>query len=1164
MASTLNEESVERKLHAVNNTQDGIQSMSLWIIHHKAHHKKIVDLWLKVLKKGKTAHRLTLFYLCNDVVQNCKKKQAKIYMDTFKGVLKDAAPFVRDSAIKSNVGRIFTIWEERNVYDSNFISELKDMLEPDTSNRHSTRASQMAASPKHKPKTSKPTSQQPSSQQHTQQTSQVDEKTKLNHQQIVAEFKAQKMLEKISSVSKLEAEGELKLMQLSTLRLDASNLEAVKQLKDRAHGKEFSRQFEDACNKLEDYVVSLQKEIDHRTAMITMLEQSELFYEDQYREAKIVANAYKNFGSRVAIVKKKLDELKLTLPDPPSPMPSPTPDAPSPGSTPPADIEMQADNTEAVDMELSESDNDTDATRNILEVVNDTEANAEMSPQSITWPPSPSSDSNQMVDHKGLTEDNYDSGAGGSSSKKTEECNSLEKRIASMLPNLPLGASMSSPINEVPPPVLQQSSSRKEHRYHSDRKHSRSSTTASDESPDWLDGSNIRSSSTSPAHSSHKSSHRKLHSSSSGMHNSSSSSSSSSSRVASSTATAAAAAATAYDSPPLSNDEGSSTPLNDEGGGTPVQDEKEEQTTRENPIDFLTKLINQTQKSPKTSTASFLQNLMNTGMKPFTSYDDTKTKETPVDLNPPTMPPQMPPPTLGPVPVSMPSQSALQPPSPQHNQTATPPQSWAAWKAQHGPPDDLPNMITSAPPPPPPNMPPQMLSPQQHEPVGMPSMPQRPDITTLPPMMGPPPPPDHLPGMAPMPPLPEPLPSGVAPVPPPDCLPPGMVNPGNESIPPPGLPPMQPPPESVGMANIQRHDQMVMPGGIPGINPPFHPADTPLPPRSPWKHDMNAPYCPISNASDPSDGYNSSPQGQTSPEPCPMPPPWMSQPPPQPHDPSIPPPLTMGPPPPHARPMGRSVLQDFSNPSDTINPLPDSLQGAKPPPQAPPPSNGNTPAVYTSRVNRVLSQSEFLDDQREFTEKLKRKTTSNLVTPPIVDSLPDLTETVGTAVRNLTAVKLEEDANVESNPAANTDETESNQLADSGTAEDTETANKEEEPKGAPILTVSGIASRRYEPDRLRTISDHRGDSGRRNDSMGRRFEQPVTDHTTHRQTSDSYRDRRRTDREFYRNTPYQRDAYSYPYNQDWQRYYAQTNPYMGPPAKRPYEPYNIYYPSKY
>lgn len=40
--------------------------------------------------------------------------------------------------------------------------------------------------------------------------------------------------------------------------------------------------------------MSLQKEIDHRTAMITMLEQSELFYEDQYREAKIVANVSKD------------------------------------------------------------------------------------------------------------------------------------------------------------------------------------------------------------------------------------------------------------------------------------------------------------------------------------------------------------------------------------------------------------------------------------------------------------------------------------------------------------------------------------------------------------------------------------------------------------------------------------------------------------------------------------------------------------------------------------------------------------------------------------------------------------------------------------------------------------------------------------------------------
>ena len=51
MASSLNEESVEKKLKTVNNTQDSIQSLSLWIIHHKTNHDKIVELWLKVLKK---------------------------------------------------------------------------------------------------------------------------------------------------------------------------------------------------------------------------------------------------------------------------------------------------------------------------------------------------------------------------------------------------------------------------------------------------------------------------------------------------------------------------------------------------------------------------------------------------------------------------------------------------------------------------------------------------------------------------------------------------------------------------------------------------------------------------------------------------------------------------------------------------------------------------------------------------------------------------------------------------------------------------------------------------------------------------------------------------------------------------------------------------------
>ena len=62
--------------------------------------------------------------------------------------------------------------------------------------------------------------------------------------------------------------------------------------------------------------------------------------------------AYKNFGQRVNNQRKKLEEHKKGLP---SPIPSPSHDAPSPGNTPPH-IAQQYDNTDTVDMDLSDDE----------------------------------------------------------------------------------------------------------------------------------------------------------------------------------------------------------------------------------------------------------------------------------------------------------------------------------------------------------------------------------------------------------------------------------------------------------------------------------------------------------------------------------------------------------------------------------------------------------------------------------------------------------------------------------------------------------------------------------------------------------------------------------------------------------------------------------------
>lgn len=42
---------LQHKFETVTNSQENIQTLSLWLIHHKNHHKKVVETWHKLLIK---------------------------------------------------------------------------------------------------------------------------------------------------------------------------------------------------------------------------------------------------------------------------------------------------------------------------------------------------------------------------------------------------------------------------------------------------------------------------------------------------------------------------------------------------------------------------------------------------------------------------------------------------------------------------------------------------------------------------------------------------------------------------------------------------------------------------------------------------------------------------------------------------------------------------------------------------------------------------------------------------------------------------------------------------------------------------------------------------------------------------------------------------------
>ncbi|EPQ03655.1 Regulation of nuclear pre-mRNA domain-containing protein 1B [Myotis brandtii] len=105
--SSFLESALEKKLSELSNSQQSMQTLSLWLIHHRKQAGPIVSVWHYELRKAKSNRKLTFLYLANDVIQN--KRQMK--------------------AVKKPLERLLNIWQERSVYGGEFIQQLKLSME---------------------------------------------------------------------------------------------------------------------------------------------------------------------------------------------------------------------------------------------------------------------------------------------------------------------------------------------------------------------------------------------------------------------------------------------------------------------------------------------------------------------------------------------------------------------------------------------------------------------------------------------------------------------------------------------------------------------------------------------------------------------------------------------------------------------------------------------------------------------------------------------------------------------------------------------------------------------------------------------------------------------------------------------------------------------------
>ena len=76
------------KIKKLTNSQQSIESLSLWIIYHSKFYKNSVKIWEEEIQKVSPSQQLTLLYVCNDVLQNSRKKTQN-FINSFSDILPD-------------------------------------------------------------------------------------------------------------------------------------------------------------------------------------------------------------------------------------------------------------------------------------------------------------------------------------------------------------------------------------------------------------------------------------------------------------------------------------------------------------------------------------------------------------------------------------------------------------------------------------------------------------------------------------------------------------------------------------------------------------------------------------------------------------------------------------------------------------------------------------------------------------------------------------------------------------------------------------------------------------------------------------------------------------------------------------------------------------------
>ncbi|KAG8446121.1 hypothetical protein GDO86_013841 [Hymenochirus boettgeri] len=302
--ASFTEPALEKKLSELSNSQQSVQTLSLWLIHHRKHAGSIVTVWQRELRRAKSGRKLTFLYLANDVIQNSKRKGPeftrefeKVLLDAFSHVSREA-----EEGCQKPLERLLHIWQERSVYTADFIQQIRLAIDNDDSPREP----QVVVSEE---KSLKRTFQQIQEEDDDYPGSYSPEDPSSGPLLTDDLIKALQDLENAAS-------GDAAVRQkIASLPQEVQDVSLLEKITDKEAAERLSKTVDDACQLLAEYNGRLAAELDDRKQLAKMLMEYTQSQKEALSNKEKKLEEYKQKLARVTQVRKELKSHIQSLPD---------------------------------------------------------------------------------------------------------------------------------------------------------------------------------------------------------------------------------------------------------------------------------------------------------------------------------------------------------------------------------------------------------------------------------------------------------------------------------------------------------------------------------------------------------------------------------------------------------------------------------------------------------------------------------------------------------------------------------------------------------------------------------------------------------------------------------------------------------------------------------